>query len=119
MGSSHCTTSQSQNAPSYKADAYHSLPVRFWREKTDPFSVCGPPKYSELRISLAQCFNAVGIVIGPGLGSCVFFKNTGDDLQSLKNVQWVYLAIEIFVFILAFVFYISPIPEVKDADMEH
>ncbi|KIW80294.1 hypothetical protein Z517_06909 [Fonsecaea pedrosoi CBS 271.37] len=86
----------------------------------NPFiAVCGPPKYSELRINLAQSFNAVGTVVGPVLGSYAFFKNTGDDLQSLRNVQWVYLAIAIFVFILAFVFYISPIPEVTDADMEH
>lgn len=86
----------------------------------NPFiAVCGPPKYSELRINLAQSFNAVGTVMGPVLGSYAFFKNTGDSIESLKNVQWVYLAIAIFVFILAFVFYVSPIPEVTDADMEH
>lgn len=85
----------------------------------NPFiAVCGPPKYSELRINLAQSFNAVGTVMGPVLGSYAFFKNTGDSLQSLKNVQWVYLAIAIFVFCLAGVFYVSPIPEVTDADME-
>jgi len=57
--------------------------------------------------------------MGPVLGSYAFVKNTEDSALSLKNVQWVYLAIAAFVFTLAFVFFISPIPEVTDADMEH
>ncbi|KAF2661910.1 MFS general substrate transporter [Lophiostoma macrostomum CBS 122681] len=80
-------------------------------------TVCGPPKYAEIRINLAQAFNGIGTVVAPVLGSYVFFKNTGDNLDSLKNVQWVYLAIACFVFLLAVVFYFSPIPEVTDADM--
>jgi len=85
----------------------------------NPFiAVCGPPKYSELRINLAQAFNAIGTIMGPVLGSYAFFKNTGDSLASLKSVQWTYLAIAIFVFSLAAVFYVAPIPEVTDADME-
>jgi FHS family L-fucose permease-like MFS transporter len=51
------------------------------------------------------------------LGSYVFFKSTADNVDSLKNVQWVYLAIACFVFLLAVVFYFSPIPEITDADM--
>lgn len=59
----------------------------------------------------------MGTVVAPVLGSYVFFKNTGESSQSLKNVQWVYLAIAVFVFLLAGVFYLSPIPEITDADM--
>ena len=51
------------------------------------------------------------------LGSYAFFKNVGDDGASLQNVQWVYLAIACFVFLLAFIFYFSNIPEITDADM--
>ncbi|KAL8784789.1 MAG: hypothetical protein Q9213_003769 [Squamulea squamosa] len=80
-------------------------------------AVCGPPRYSEIRINLAQAFNAVGTVIAPVLGSYVFFKNVGDGDDAIKNVQWVYLAIACFVFLLAFVFYFSTIPEITDADM--
>ncbi|KAF2147513.1 uncharacterized protein K452DRAFT_217513 [Aplosporella prunicola CBS 121167] len=84
----------------------------------NPFmAVCGPPKYSELRINLAQAVQAVGTVIGPVLGSYVFFKDTGDSVDSLKTVQWVYLAIAVFVFLLAAVFFVSWIPEITDADM--
>lgn len=81
-------------------------------------AVCGPPKYSEIRINFAQSFNAIGTVVGPVLGSYAFFNDTSDSVKSLKQVQWVYLAIAIFVFILAFVFFISNIPEVTDADMQ-
>ncbi|KAG6913991.1 hypothetical protein DXG01_003027, partial [Tephrocybe rancida] len=84
---------------------------------TDVSSVTGPPRYAELRINLAQAIQAVGTVVGPVLGSYVFFKETGDSVDSLKNVQWVYLAIAIFVFSLSVVFYFANIPEVTDADM--
>ncbi|KAK2748259.1 hypothetical protein FQN57_000917 [Myotisia sp. PD_48] len=81
-------------------------------------AVCGPPKYAEIRINVAQAFNAIGTVVGPVLGSYAFFTTTEDDVDSLRSVQWVYLAIAIFVFFLAGVFYISNIPEITDADME-
>ena len=72
----------------------------------------GPPKYSELRINIAQAFNGIGTVVAPVLGSYVFFKNTGYDDSALQNVQWTYLAIACFVFALAVVYYFSPIPEI-------
>ncbi|KAG8164036.1 hypothetical protein KVR01_005954 [Diaporthe batatas] len=78
-------------------------------------TVCGPPKYSEIRINISQAFNGIGTVVAPVLGSYVFFNF--DDTKALQNVQWVYLAIAVFVFILAFVFFMSNIPEITDADM--
>jgi MFS transporter, FHS family, L-fucose permease len=76
---------------------------------TRPVAVCGPPKHSELRINIAQAFNGIGTVVAPVLGSYVFFKNVGESTDDLKSVQWVYLAIACFVFILAVVFYFSPV----------
>lgn len=68
-----------------------------------------------MRINISQAFNGIGTVIAPVLGSYVFF--TFDDEAALNNVKWVYLAIAIFVFVLAFVFFCSTIPEITDADM--
>lgn len=51
------------------------------------------------------------------LGSYAFFTETADDVAALQRVQWVYLAIGIFVFCLAAVFFFSNIPEVTDEDM--
>ncbi|KAI9664625.1 MAG: hypothetical protein M1821_006071 [Bathelium mastoideum] len=80
-------------------------------------AVCGPPRWSEFRLELAQSFQAVGSVVAPVLASYVIFKNIGEDGKSLESVQWVYLGIAAFVGLLAVVFYFSPIPEVTDADM--
>ncbi|KAG7088589.1 hypothetical protein E1B28_012565 [Marasmius oreades] len=81
-------------------------------------AVTGPPQYAEMRINLAQAVQAIGTVVGPVLGSYVFFNQiTTDSVDTLKSVQWVYLAIGCFVFSLAVVFYFSVIPEVTDADM--
>ena len=79
-------------------------------------AVCGPPKYADMRLNLAQAVQAVGTVVGPVLASQVFFKNV--DGADLGSVQYVYLGIAIVVFTLAIVFYFSPIPEITDADME-
>lgn len=86
----------------------------------NPFiATCGPPRYSEMRLTLAQGFQAIGTVVAPVLASQVIFKGVNDeDEQSLQSVQWVYLGIAIFVFCLAVVFFFAPIPEVTDADME-
>lgn len=51
------------------------------------------------------------------LGSYAFFTETNDNVEALKRVQWVYLAIGIFVFCLAGVFFVSEIPEITDKDM--
>lgn len=53
--------------------------------------------------------------MAPVLGSYVFFSF--DDKRALENVQWVYLAIACFVFLLAVIFFVSVIPEITDADM--
>lgn len=84
----------------------------------NPFiATCGPPRYSEIRLTLAQSFQAVGTVVAPLLASKVIFKDVHPG-SSLQNVQWVYLGIAIFVFLLAIVFFFAPIPEVTDADMK-
>ncbi|KAF3044895.1 hypothetical protein E8E11_001137 [Didymella keratinophila] len=85
----------------------------------NPFIVaCGPPRYAESRINVSQTMNAVGTIVGPLLGSYVFFTGTQDIVQALKSVQFVYLGIARFVFLLAGVFFFSSIPEISDADME-
>lgn len=82
----------------------------------NPFiATCGPPRLSEFRLELSQSFQAVGSVVAPLLAARVFFKEVGDT--DLRNVQWTYLGIAAFVFVLAVVFFFAPIPEVTDADM--
>jgi len=83
---------------------------------SDPFlSICGPPRYSDIRLNFAQSFQAIGTVVSPLVGAAVFFSAGNTD--NLTSVQWVYLAVGVFVFLLAIVFYFAPIPEVTDSDM--
>ncbi|KAI9802545.1 MAG: hypothetical protein M1833_001617 [Piccolia ochrophora] len=82
----------------------------------NPFiATCGPPRYSELRLNLSQSFQAIGTVVAPLLAARVFFANVGST--DLSTVQWTYLGIAAFVFLLAVVFYFASIPEVTDSDM--
>ncbi|EXJ92211.1 MFS transporter, FHS family, L-fucose permease [Capronia epimyces CBS 606.96] len=82
----------------------------------NPFiATCGPPRLSEFRLEFSQSFQAIGSVVAPLLASRVFFKNT--QSTDLSHVQWTYVGIAAFVFLLAVVFFFSPIPEVTDADM--
>jgi len=84
----------------------------------DPFlSICGPPRYSEIRLNLAQAIQATGSFVAPLLASRVFFANTVDTAQGLKNVQWVYLGVACFVGLLIILFFLAPMPEITDADM--
>ncbi|KAL2811613.1 glucose/galactose transporter [Aspergillus granulosus] len=80
-------------------------------------AICGPPRYSEIRLNLAQGVQGIGSFAAPLLASRVFFANTVDSKQGLKNVQWVYLGIACFVALLIILFYLVPMPEVTDADM--
>ncbi|MCJ1407402.1 hypothetical protein MMC19_001473 [Ptychographa xylographoides] len=78
-------------------------------------ATCGPPRYSDIRLNLSQSFQAIGSVVAPLLAAQVFFKDVNDN--SLTSVQYTYLAVACFVFLLAVVFYFAPIPEITDADM--
>ncbi|KKY19155.1 putative l-fucose permease glucose galactose transporter [Diplodia seriata] len=80
-------------------------------------SICGPPRYSEIRLNLAQGVQGVGSFVAPLLASRVFFADTVDTKQGLRNVQWVYLGVAGFVALLIILFWIVPMPEVTDADM--
>jgi len=80
-------------------------------------SICGPPRYSEIRLNLAQGVQGIGSCVAPVLASKVFFASTVDTAAGLKNVQWVYLGVACFVALLIPLFFLAPMPEVTDADM--
>jgi FHS family L-fucose permease-like MFS transporter len=82
-------------------------------------AICGPPRYSEIRLNLAQGIQGVGSFVAPLLASRVFFAHTVNDDAGLKNVQWTYLGVACFVGLLIPLFYLAPMPEVTDADMGH
>lgn len=56
-------------------------------------------------------------MVAPLLAARVFFANTVDTQEGLKNVQWVYLGVACFVTLLIVLFWLVPMPEITDADM--
>ena len=54
-------------------------------------------------------------MVAPLVAAAAFFSVEGEN--NLDNVLWTYLAVGIFVFLLAVVFYFAPIPEITDSDM--
>ncbi len=79
-------------------------------------TVLGKPESSEFRLNLAQCFNGVGSFIGPVIGANLFFgdKNSAGNLDSVKMV---YLIIGAVVLIIAFLFFRTHLPEIKESKL--
>ncbi|KAJ6164237.1 hypothetical protein N7470_002909 [Penicillium chermesinum] len=85
---------------------------------SNPFiALCGPLENSEIRLNISQGVQAIGSVLSPLLAKKVLFKSV-QDVASLVNVQWTYLGIALFDFLLAVVFYYLPLPEASDDDLE-
>ena len=79
-------------------------------------TICGPPRYAEVRLNASQGVQAIGSVLSPLLAQKVLFKNVKDP-DSLVGVQWAYLGIAIFDVVLAIAFYYFHIPEASDEDL--
>ena len=79
-------------------------------------TICGPPRYAEVRLNVSQGVQAIGSVLSPLLARKVLFKNVL-DAPSLVSVQWAYLGIAIFDVVLAIAFYYAHIPEASDEDL--
>lgn len=84
----------------------------------NPFlALCGPSKYAEFRLLIAQGVQAVGSVLSQLLAQRALFKNILEN-PSLIDIQWTYLAIALFTVVLALFFYYMPLPEASDIDLQ-
>lgn len=92
--------------------------LAFLETAANPYvTVLGDPKTSEFRLNLAQSFNGVGSFIGPIIAANVFFENSTDVASQLDSVKTVYLIIGFLVFIVAVIFWRTPLPEIKEDKM--
>ncbi|WWC71178.1 uncharacterized protein I206_105131 [Kwoniella pini CBS 10737] len=83
----------------------------------NPFiALAGPGEFSEARLLFSQAIQAIGSLASSLLSQRVFFNNV--DQYRLFKVQWCYLAVSIFVLILAAIFYYVPLSEATDEDLE-
>jgi len=89
--------------------------LTFLETAANPYiTVLGKPETSEYRLNLAQSFNGVGAFLGPIIGGALFF---GGSSNSLNSVKYVYLVIATIVLLVAWLFFRTPMPEVKEEDL--
>lgn len=80
-------------------------------------TVLGKPETSEFRLNLSQCFNGVGSFIGPIIAANVFFNESSSESGNLDSVKMVYIIIAIVVLFVAFLFWRTYLPEIKESEM--
>ncbi|RFU26944.1 hypothetical protein B7463_g9380, partial [Scytalidium lignicola] len=81
----------------------------------NPFlALCGPPRYAEFRLLLAQGVQGVATNLSQILAQKALFTGT----PSLLDVQWTYLAVTLFAVALLLFFYYMPLPEASDIDLQ-
>lgn len=93
--------------------------LTFLETAANPYmTVLGSPETSAFRLNLAQSFNGVGAFLGPIIGARLFFGNeeTAAGSSQLDSVKFVYIAIAAVVLIVAFLFFRTPMPEVKEEE---
>ena len=92
--------------------------LTFLETAANPYiTVLGDPSTSEFRLNLSQSFNGVGSFIGPIIGGALFFGNEDSKTGNLDSVMNVYLVIAAVVLLVAFLFYRTPMPEVKEEEL--
>jgi FHS family L-fucose permease-like MFS transporter len=74
--------------------------------------VIGHPATASARLQFCQAWNGVASFIGPLIASKAFF--TGENQNSLTNVQYVYLAVACAGGAVAVLFFFSKLPEVSE-----
>ncbi len=79
-----------------------------------PFvAALGDERTSDQRVNFAQSFNGLGAIAGPLLGGLFIFSGSAED-HSLDSVKSLYTWIGIIILILAVVFSLIKVPDLKD-----
>lgn len=96
--------------------------LTFLETAANPYvTVLGSPETSEFRLNLSQCFNGLGSFVGPMIGKALFFSDeegSAGVINNLDSVQITYVVIGVVVLVIAFIFYRTPLPEIKEASTE-
>ena len=93
--------------------------LAFLETAANPYiTVLGKPETSEFRLNLAQSFNGVGSFLGPIIGGALFFgRKAAEGSSQLDTVKYVYIIIATIVLLVAFLFFKTPMPEIKEEEL--
>lgn len=92
--------------------------LTFLETVANPYtSVLGDPRYAAVRINLAQSCNGVGWILGPIAGSLFFYSVDARGLSTgNQNLHIPYVGVAVLVLILAVVFRLAYVPDIKAPD---
>lgn len=93
--------------------------LAFLETAANPYvTILGPPQTSVQRLNFSQSFNGVALVVGPWVaGQFIFAGNEGAMVtqaakqQAAEAVIFPYGVIAVTVLLVAFLFYLTPMPE--------
>jgi FHS family L-fucose permease-like MFS transporter len=90
--------------------------LTFLETAANPYvTVLGPASTSEFRLNFSQSFNGVGSFLGPIIGAQLFFGENSDS-GDLSNVTFVYIIIAVIVLAIAFLFFKTYLPEIREEE---
>ena len=92
--------------------------LTFLETVANPYTtVLGDRRYAATRINLAQSANGVGWIFGPIIGSVYFYsKNAAGESTGSQTLYIPYFVIALVVVVLAVVFYLAKVPDIKSED---
>jgi FHS family L-fucose permease-like MFS transporter len=93
--------------------------LTFLETIANPYTtVLGSPRYAATRINLAQSLNGIGWILGPIVGSLYFYAKDAEGNSTGSETLYIpYVAIAIFVLLLAGLFAMAPLPDIKTAEI--
>jgi len=77
----------------------------------------GPPETAERRINFSQSFNGLAWTVGPLIGLYIYSKTDVSDGEKLSSLMPPYLIIGLVVFLVAILFMLVRLPEIKEEDV--
>ena len=92
--------------------------LAFLETVANPYTtVLGHPQYAAARINLAQTCNGLGWILGPIVGSMYFYSKDAAGASTGDQTLYIpYLGIALVVLVLAGIFFVSYLPDIKAED---
>jgi len=94
-----------------------AMGLTFLETIANPYTtVLGPRQFAPMRINLAQSCNGIGWICGPIIGGMFFYNSTNNVAAASQHIYIPYVTIAIVVLVLAGVFAMAYMPEIKPPD---
>src|SRR5271157_5965919 len=95
--------------------------LTFLETVANPYTtVLGDPRYAATRINLAQSCNGIGWILGPIAGGAFFYSRNAQGVSTGSQTLYIpYVAVAIGVIVIAGIFRLADVPDVKNRDDYH